>query len=168
MKQSSNFLERLAINCLGFGLLVLGIVVAPVPGPGGTPLILAGLAILSVHNHWAYRLRKYILDGHQSISAIIFPANPWARFAWDLVGAVCFGLGLSMLVNLEAIWARIAATVLLSIALSIWGSNHRRAERFIRHVGANWKKRRASKSAGARSLSPAGRDQQDKEGQHED
>lgn len=145
MKRSPNFLTRWGINCLGFGLLVLGIVVAPIPGPGGTPLILIGLGVLSIHNHWAYRLRKYILDSHQSISAIIFPVNPWARFAWDLAGAVAFGMGLSMLVNLEAIWTRIIATILLTIALSIWGSNHRRAERFIKYLNTAWQKRRAAK-----------------------
>lgn len=147
MKQSSNFLTRWGINCLGFGLLVLGIVVAPVPGPGGTPLILLGLGVLSIHNHWAYRLRKYILDSHQSISAVIFPANPWARFAWDLGGALTFGLGISMLVNLEAIWTRIIATILLTIGLSIWGSNHRRAERFVKYLNT-WRKNRQQSKKG--------------------
>ncbi len=145
MKQSPDFLTRWGINCLGFGLLVLGVVVAPIPGPGGTPLILIGLGILSIHNHWAYRLRKYILDSHKSISTIIFPANPWARFTWDLAGAVAFGLGLSMLVNLEAIWTRMIATILLTVGLSIWGSNHQRAERCIRSLGACWQQRRAKK-----------------------
>ena len=147
MKQSPNLLARWGINCLGFGLLVLGIIVAPIPGPGGTPLILGGLGILSINNHWAYRLRCYLLNSHKSISTIIFPANPWARFAWDLAGAVAFGLGLSILVNLEAIWTRIIATVLLSIAISIWGSNHRRAERCIRHLGTHWQRRQAKKKA---------------------
>lgn len=145
MKRSPNFLSRWGINLLGFGLLVLGVVVAPVPGPGGTPLILLGLGILSIHNHWAYRLRKYILDQHKSLSTIIFPANPWARFIWDLVGAVAFGLGLSMLVNLEAIWTRIIATALLTIALTIWGSNHRRAERFVGYTMNHWQNRKFKK-----------------------
>lgn len=41
---------------LGAIITVIGIILMPVPGPGGTPVTLAGLAILSSELPWAKRL----------------------------------------------------------------------------------------------------------------
>ncbi len=39
--------------CVGLILMILGLILMPVPGPGGTPVFLAGLAILSTEFKWA-------------------------------------------------------------------------------------------------------------------
>ena len=41
------------IICAGVLITILGLILMPVPGPGGTPVFLAGLAILSTEFKWA-------------------------------------------------------------------------------------------------------------------
>ncbi len=49
--------KRIGIDAAGYVLILLGIAFSPLPGPGGLPLVLAGLGLLSIHNEWARRLR---------------------------------------------------------------------------------------------------------------
>lgn len=58
MPRINRHLKRIGFDIAGFGLIILGLAIGWLPGPGGIPLILAGLGILSVHNSWA----KSILD----------------------------------------------------------------------------------------------------------
>ena len=142
MKQTENCLARWGLNCLGFGLLVLALIVGPLPGPGGTPLILAGLGILSINNSWAVRLRQYLINHHQSVSTFLFPANAWMIFLWDVIGAVFLGSGLSLAVNVGGRWGHIFASPLLAIALLIWASNHQRGQRIAGQCRHWWRRRR--------------------------
>src|SRR5919107_2589366 len=47
---------RSLVGILGLLLICLGFVSGPLPGPGGIPLILAGLAIWSSEFEWAHQL----------------------------------------------------------------------------------------------------------------
>ena len=49
---------RVAVGFAGLLLICLGLVTGPLPGPGGIPLVLLGLAIWSSEFEWAYRLRQ--------------------------------------------------------------------------------------------------------------
>lgn len=40
---------------LGFVVLLAGIIIAPLPGPGGIPVITVGLMIILRHSYWAKR-----------------------------------------------------------------------------------------------------------------
>jgi len=50
---------RFAVGFLGLILIVLGFIIAPLPGPGGTPLILLGLAVWSSEFEWAHQLMQW-------------------------------------------------------------------------------------------------------------
>lgn len=50
--------KRLAIDIAGFGLMILAPFLGWLPGPGGIPLFLAGLGLVSINHHWARRLLK--------------------------------------------------------------------------------------------------------------
>ncbi len=52
-------LVRLGRMALGFGIVILGIVLLPLPGPGGL-IIAGGLFILSKDIAWADRLLRYM------------------------------------------------------------------------------------------------------------
>jgi len=47
-------------------VLLIGILLIPVPGPGGLPVTLAGLAILSSEFTWAQRLLQRLKHGGSS------------------------------------------------------------------------------------------------------
>lgn len=46
-------LKRSAVVVTGSCIAILGLILMPVPGPGGTPVFLAGLAILATEVEWA-------------------------------------------------------------------------------------------------------------------
>lgn len=51
-----------AAKCVAAGaLIVVGTILIPLPGPG-TPLIIAGLAVLSTEFEWAAQLRQRLED----------------------------------------------------------------------------------------------------------
>jgi uncharacterized protein (TIGR02611 family) len=47
---------RVAVSLLGLILVALGIVSGPIPGPGGIPLVLLGLAVWSSEFEWAHQV----------------------------------------------------------------------------------------------------------------
>ena len=49
-------LYRAAVGLLGLLLVLLGLATGWLPGPGGIPLVLAGLAVWASEFHWAHRL----------------------------------------------------------------------------------------------------------------
>jgi len=50
---------RAAVGVLGLILVALGFVSGPIPGPGGIPLILLGLAVWSSEFEWAHQLMQW-------------------------------------------------------------------------------------------------------------
>jgi uncharacterized protein (TIGR02611 family) len=50
---------RIAVGLLGLILVVLGFISGPIPGPGGIPLILLGLAVWSSEFGWAHQLMQW-------------------------------------------------------------------------------------------------------------
>ena len=70
-------------NLLGVGCLLLAPLVAPLPGPGGTPLILAGLYLLSINNPWIKRFRKRLENDLGGLSDLVFIDNRLCRAGWD-------------------------------------------------------------------------------------
>jgi len=50
---------RFAVALAGLFLICLGFVSGPIPGPGGIPLVLLGLAVWSSEFEWAYRLMHW-------------------------------------------------------------------------------------------------------------
>lgn len=53
-------IRRAAIVVVGFGLLLVGLALLVLPGPG-IPVLVAGLGLLSLEFEWARRLRVYVL-----------------------------------------------------------------------------------------------------------
>jgi len=47
--------RRLALMGVGFFIILLGILIAPLPGPGGVPVIALGLVIVLRNSWWAKR-----------------------------------------------------------------------------------------------------------------
>lgn len=57
------FVLRLIVLVLGIALIVTSVALGWLPGPGGIPLFLAGIALLSTQFEWAKRVRAWVF-GH--------------------------------------------------------------------------------------------------------
>ncbi len=71
----SPFLERFAVAVVGWSIIVLGIILMPLPGPG-TVLVLVGLSILAREYPWAGRVLERVREGTGR-------AARWARRRMD-------------------------------------------------------------------------------------
>jgi hypothetical protein len=76
--------KRLAIGTLGVFLILIAPIVGVLPGPGGIPLILTGLGLLSINEPWAQKLLMYAQKHSESVQEIFFPPNKLVQWAWDL------------------------------------------------------------------------------------
>lgn len=88
---------RVAVGFAGLLLICLGLVTGPLPGPGGIPLVLLGLAIWSSEFEWAYRLRQRFKAEIKKFRG--WPTGKKVAF-WIIFFAVCAGFGYTYLVVL--------------------------------------------------------------------
>lgn len=97
-----NWLKRSAVTIVGLGLVLGGIALMPLPGPG-ILVVVAGLAVLATEYVWARRLlrRAKAEAGRAQEEAVASPA----RIAITVLSAlaVC-GVGISMLVLDDVRW----------------------------------------------------------------
>ena len=78
-------LKRVITDLVGYILILLGILLGWLPGPGGIPLILAGLGLLSINNKWAEELRKLVLKHSGRFLKLLFPKTIIAQFLYDVL-----------------------------------------------------------------------------------
>ncbi|SDQ48719.1 TIGR02611 family protein [Quadrisphaera sp. DSM 44207] len=94
-------LYRAAIAVSGGALVLLGLLSGPLPGPGGVPLVLAGLAVLASEFPWARRLLDRARLRLHALSAWAGARPVWLRWAGGaavlaaVVGAAYAGLVLA-------------------------------------------------------------------------
>lgn len=105
-------IKRIAIDLSGYGLILLGLLTGWLPGPGGIPLIVAGLGLLSVHNQWAKRILHFIQENGSKFMGWAFPNNKWAAAAHDAL-VICLLAGALYLI----FFARSPITIGLAIGL---------------------------------------------------
>lgn len=111
--------KRIATDAAGYLLIIAAALTGWLPGPGGIPLALAGLALLSINNEWARKLREYILQHGGKIVQYIFPKNPLFEWLYDILVVIIFGVVTYLAFKHAAIWQISLATALFFIALAI-------------------------------------------------
>jgi hypothetical protein len=78
--------DTLAIFCF-IGVLLFGIV----PGPGGLPLFIAGLALLAANHQWAKSWLETAKVKGVSVKKFIFPKNQAVRYLYDILAVATLG-----------------------------------------------------------------------------
>lgn len=123
-------MRRLLIDAAGFGLIFLGLAFGWLPGPGGVPLILAGLGLLAQNYEWARRLQGKLIKQGRNALETFFPRHPAAHIIYDI---------LSLLLLAGAVWVLYRTTGRLWDALAVAGfftglmllaGNRQRLQRF--------------------------------------
>lgn len=109
--------KRIVIDSSGYLLLVLAVISSPLPGPGGIPLALAGLGLLSINNEWARRLREYLLRNGGKVVTFLFPKNPLVQWSYDVLALVLLILVGILAWQHDAVWKISVAAVLFFGAL---------------------------------------------------
>lgn len=110
MKATPGGYKRILFDVLGVFLIILGLSLGWLPGPGGIPLILAGLGLLSINNHWAKRITKHIEKYADDARLIIFPNLRVVKIIHNIVAFILL---------LTAIWLIFFIKSAFSIGIGI-------------------------------------------------
>lgn len=120
--------KRVAIDAGGYLLLIAAVATGWLPGPGGIPLAIAGLGLLSIHNAWAKHLREYLLANGGKIVQLFFPKHPIAQWAYDIVVIALYGLAAFLGWKHAAVWQLSLAASAFFIATFIALMNRERLQ----------------------------------------
>lgn len=126
-------IRRVAIDAAGYLLIVAAVLTGWLPGPGGIPLAIAGLGLLSIHNVWAQRLRDYILAHGGKIVKLLFPDNRLVQIAYDVLVVLLWLLASVLIWRRSALWQISLAVALFFISLFIALMNRDRLTRLKNH-----------------------------------
>lgn len=127
-------LKRIATDTAGYLLIVLGVALGPLPGPGGIPIILAGLGLLSINNSWARELREYLLEHGGKAVQVLFPPRRSIQILYDILVGLLLILVAVMAYRRDALWQIGLAAGLFFLALFIAVMNRDRANRLRRKI----------------------------------
>lgn len=90
MQKMKRFIKRFGTDIAGYVCLILVLPIGLIPGPGGIPLLVAGLGLLSIHNTWAKGLLDYVKKHSQSLRTIFFPRKKALEWFWDIFAILLF------------------------------------------------------------------------------
>src|SRR3712207_5343255 len=91
--------NRVLVGVVGLILVALGFVSGPLPGPGGIPLVLLGLAVWSSEFVWAQHVMAWF---KRQLRRFRSWSRPQQTLAWVLFFACCGAFGYSYLLVLGA------------------------------------------------------------------
>lgn len=132
--------KRILTDIAGFTMILGGIAFGWLPGPGGIPLILGGLALLANNHHWAKQLLEYAQERGANLSRIIFPKNLLIQRLYDIGGmALVITAGYLALYHYNN-FIGILITAMFFFGISILVLNRQRLTRF-----QTWRKNRKTK-----------------------
>lgn len=124
--------KRVAYDIAGVTLIILSPLLGWLPGPGGIPLFLAGLGLLSVHNEWAQKLLHWAKINAENFLEIIFPLdNKPLKNAHDVFGLALLLVALILALSLKAPLLYILPTMFTASGLFWLLYNRRRYKIFL-------------------------------------
>lgn len=118
--------KRVLTDSAGYACLVLVPFVGWLPGPGGIPLLLTGLGLLSIHNPWAKRLLHYVRERSASLREIVFPDNKIIQLAWDIFVVMLLVGGYMLDVSTEGLFFRGISIGMYALASTTFMFNRHR------------------------------------------
>ena len=104
MQWLKKYAKRIGFDVAGYTLMIVGLAFGWVPGPGGRPLILGGLGLLAVHNHWAKRLLIFAKEQGDKLVYVLFPNNKIIQALHDLLVIILLVIGIAILAILPSIF----------------------------------------------------------------
>lgn len=133
MQGFSKQAKRVAIDGAGYLCILLGILFGWVPGPGGIPLILAGLGLLSINNTWAKRLKDFVAKNGGKLTQKIFPDHGVIQLLYDIFCLFLVAIIVAIILTSENRWTIVSVTFLGATALLIFSINRSRWDRLKKY-----------------------------------
>lgn len=126
-------IKRIFVDVAGYCLILLGLLTGWLPGPGGIPLILAGLGLLSVNNHWARQILIYLKENGSKFMKIVFPDNAWAKAGHDILALLLVTTGVYIFVSQTGFFYYGIAIALTALGIVDFLYNRDRLQNLRKH-----------------------------------
>lgn len=127
-------IKRIAIDIGGFGLILLGILTGWLPGPGGIPLVLAGLGLLSLNYEWAERMLKNFEKKRVELTDKYLMADRETSITMDIISVLMIAGGVWIVVDASSLIFRGLGIGLIAGAVVALASNQKRIERLLKKL----------------------------------
>ena len=128
-RKNRNFAKRIAIDIAGFGLIIISPFLGWLPGPGGIPVFLAGLGILSLNYDWAENLLKDFEQKRLEFVEKYLVSNKKIARTIDLLCVLIIIMAIIAVLNLNSPVLKLLSAGAGSFSFIILVSNQRRLDR---------------------------------------
>lgn len=135
------FWQRIGIDVLGVLAIIAAGVTAPIPGPGGLPLLIIGLSLLATNHSWAERILIKVKIHGNTLSEKVFSKHRVARIGVDIAGVILIALAVIILTQATRTVARTSAISLGLLAVVLFLGNRERWQ----SIKQNFKKHKSNK-----------------------
>jgi uncharacterized membrane protein len=119
-------LRTILIDILGVFLIILAGLTGWLPGPGGIPLLIAGLGLLSINHEWARRWLETVRRHGVKLSEKLFNNSPRVTLMIDLIGLLIIAFAVFIIVYFTKSVTRSAAIFLVMLGIFILLGNRDR------------------------------------------
>lgn len=126
MSKQQSFWKRTTTDLAGGLLILAGLASGWLPGPGGIPLILAGLGLLSLNHTWAKRWMKFIQEQGSNFWDKFFDVHPLLKAIYDLMSV---GLVVGAILILNTVtknWLKSVAIIMIFSGITLFLGNRQR------------------------------------------
>jgi hypothetical protein len=130
-RQNHSLIKRIGIDIGGFGLILLGLLTGWLPGPGGIPLVLAGLALLSLNYEWAEKILKDFDRKRIEYSEKYLNADPVTSRFIDVFCIIIIFVGGWIISSQDSVAFRASGGALLLLGIITILSNQKRFQRIF-------------------------------------
>lgn len=129
MGRLRRYLKVLVLDTLA-GLCFLGVLLFGwLPGPGGIPLLLAGLALLAVNHDWAERWLETVRLKGKSLKKILFPDIAWVRHTYDTLSVLLFSFAVWLFLTTHNRWVAGVGMAIACLSLFVFLVNRERLDK---------------------------------------
>lgn len=121
--------KKIAIDVAGFGLMIIAPFLGWLPGPGGIPLFLAGLGLVSLNHEWAENLLKDFDRIRTDLTDKYLMTSPRVSITIDIMCISLLSGGAYLSITQDHLLLRGLGLALASLSFIILISNQKRFER---------------------------------------
>ena len=122
----------MAIDLAGILLLICAALFGWLPGPGGIPLLLAGLGLLATNHEWARRLLKHVERHGVKIADTFFKEHKLLMAFYDVLTGVFVVIAIVVFTAFTNNLLQATASVFAFIALGLFLGNRKRIKRITK------------------------------------
>ncbi len=122
------FFRVLLTDIAGFGLIVLAILTGWLPGPGGVPLLLAGLGLLSINHKWARKILHDIKVYGLKFFDKLFVDHPAVKIIYDSAAIALVAFGVYLLIKLTG-FIQTVSLIFVFLGITLFLGNRQRLKK---------------------------------------